>query len=150
MEIILKKDIANLGYENDLVSVKPGYGRNYLIPKGWAVVATESNKKIRDEVIRQKAFKEEKLRNDATVKAEALEGITVKIAAKAGASGKIFGSVNSVQISDAIKEQHNYDVDRKKIMVDTSNIKEIGKYEAKIKLYKEIEATIHLDVFEEE
>lgn len=149
MEIILKKDIANLGYENDLVSVKPGYGRNYLIPRGLAVVATETNKKIREEIIRQKAFKEEKLRNDATEKANALEGITVQIAAKAGTSGKIFGSVNAVQISDAIQQQQNIEVDRKKIVVDTANIKEIGKYQAKIKLYKEIEAKIHLEVFEE-
>ncbi len=149
MEIILKQDIANLGYENDLVSVKPGYGRNYLIPKGMAIIATESNKKIRDEVIRQKAFKEEKLRKDATEKATVIEGLTVQIPAKAGTSGKIFGSVNAVQIANAMQEQHNLEVDRKKVIVDSSNIKELGKYEAKIKLYKDIEASIHLEVFEE-
>lgn len=149
MEIILKKDISNLGYANDLVTVKSGYARNYLIPKGMAIFATPGEKKAREEVERQKAFKEEKLRKEAQTKADALEGVEVKIGAKAGTSGKIFGSVNAVQIAAALKEQHNYDVDRKMILVDGSAIKELGEYEAKIKLYKDIEATIKLEVVSE-
>ncbi|MCF8233093.1 MAG: 50S ribosomal protein L9 [Bacteroidales bacterium] len=146
MEVILKRDIPNLGYANDLVTVKPGYARNYLIPKGMASFATEGNKKAREEILRQKAYKEEKLRKEAETKAEALNGVKLKIGAKAGTSGKIFGSVNAVQIANALKEQYDYDIDRKKIEVDGDAIKELGSYEATVKLYKDIEAKIQFEV----
>jgi len=146
MEVILKKDIANLGYANDLVTVKPGYARNYLIPKGMAAFATEGNKKSREEILRQRAYKEEKLRKEAETLAEALDGVKLKIGAKAGTSGKIFGSVNAVQIANALKEQYEYDIDRKKIQLDGDSIKELGTYEATVKLYKDIEAKIQFEV----
>ncbi len=129
-----------------MVNVKPGYARNYLIPKGFAIFASDSNKKIREENLRQKAFKEEKLRNEAEDLKAALEPLTVKVAAKTGTSGKIFGSVNALQISDGLKEQHNMEIDRKKIEINSDTIKEIGSYEAIVKIYKDIQATIKIEV----
>ncbi len=149
MQIILKQDIPNLGFINDIVDVKPGYARNYLIPQGKAILATESAKKNRDEVIKQKSFKEEKLKKEATALSEALENITVKIGAKAAATGKIFGSVNNMQIADAIKEQYNFEVDRKKIHVDGDSIKDVGTYTAKIILHKEVSVNMNFEVFAE-
>jgi|AntRauTorckE6833_2_1112554.scaffolds.fasta_scaffold00130_4 large subunit ribosomal protein L9 len=149
MEVILNKDIQNLGYTNDLVTVKSGYARNYLIPKGLATFATPGGKKAREEILKQRAFKEEKLRSEAQTKADALEGTKVTIGAKAGTSGKIFGSVNAVQIAEALKAQHNYEVDRKAVIVDGASIKELGEYEARVKFYKDIEATIKLEVVAE-
>ena len=149
MEVILKQDIPNVGYTNDLVTVKTGYARNYLIPKGMAILATESNKKIRNEVLKQKSFKEEKIKKEAETLAKAIENITVKIGAKAGTSGKIFGSVNTIQIANAIKEQFKFDIDRKKIIVDGESIKELGTYTAKINLHKEIQVEINFEVFAE-
>ncbi|PLW96241.1 MAG: 50S ribosomal protein L9 [Marinilabiliales bacterium] len=149
MQIILKQDIPNLGFANDIIDVKPGYARNYLIPQVKAILATDSALKNRDEVIRQKSFKEEKLKKEAAALAEALENITVKIGAKAAATGKIFGSVNNMQIADAIKEQFNFEVDRKKIHVDGDSIKEVGSYTAKIFLHKEVIVDIAFEVFAE-
>ena len=149
MEIILKKDIENLGYTNDIVNVKAGYARNYLIPNGLAVTATRVNKKVLEETQRQRAFKEEKIRKEAETLAKALDGITVKIGAKAAESGKIFGSVNNIQIADAIKEQFNYDIDRKNVVVDGEHIKELGSYTAEVKLHKEVTAKINFEVFAE-
>jgi large subunit ribosomal protein L9 len=149
MEIILKRDIPNLGYISDLVTVKDGYARNFLIPQGYAVMASSSNKKINAENLKQKSFKEDKVKIEATTLAKALESITVRIGAKAAESGKIYGSVNALQIAEAIKEQFNYDVDRKKIHVDGESIKELGEYKAKIILHKEIQATINFEVFAE-
>jgi len=149
MDIILKKDIANLGYANDIVTVKSGYARNYLIPKKFAVVANEANKKVLAENLKQKAFKEEKIRNEATDKAKLIEGLTLKIGAKAASSGKIFGSVNAIQLADAIKEQHNYDVDRKSIQIDGETIKEVGTYKATVKFYKDITAEFTFEVVAE-
>ncbi len=149
MEIILKKDVANLGYANDLIQVKDGYGRNYLIPKGYAVLATPSAKKVREEDLRQKAHKEERLRSEALALAESANGLSLRIGTKAAASGKIFGSVNAIQIAEALKEQHNFEVDRKKINVDGDTIKELGSYVAKIKFYKDIVAEVNFEVFAE-
>jgi large subunit ribosomal protein L9 len=149
MEIILKRDIPNLGYISDLVTVKDGYARNFLIPQGYAVMASTSNKKINAENLKQKSFKEDKVKIEATTLAKALESITVKIGAKAAESGKIYGSVNALQLAEAIKAQFNYDVDRKKIHVDGESIKELGEYKAKIILHKEIQATINFEVFAE-
>lgn len=149
MEIILKQDVPNLGDANEVVTVKNGYARNYLIPKGIGVFATEANKKILAEDKKQKAFKEALYVKDADKLAEALKGLTVKIGAKAASTGKIFGSVNAIQISQAIKDQFNYEVDRKKIFVDGESIKELGNYVAKIKLHKDISVDINFEVFAE-
>lgn len=149
MEVILKQDIEGLGYTNDLVIVKNGYGRNFLIPKGMAILATESSIKIREEVQKQKSFKEEKIINEAETLAKALEDISVNIGAKAGTSGKIFGSVNALQLAVAIKKQHKFDIDRKKISVDGDSIKELGSYKAKIKLHKDISVEINFEVIAE-
>ena len=148
MEIILKQDIPNLGYENDIVKVKPGYARNYLIPKGMAIIASENNRKVLAEVQRQKSFKEEKLREEAETTAKLLDKVSLKIGAKVGTSGKIFGSVNAIQISDALKEK-GYDIDRKKIEVDGDAIKDVGEYVAKVNLYKDIKGEVKFEVVPE-
>jgi len=150
MEVILKRDIHKLGYKNDLITVKDGYARNYLIPKGLAVNATETNKKVLAEVVKQKAHKEEKILNEAQALAKGLEALKIKIAAKAGTSGKIFGSVNDIQIANAIKEQHNFDIDRKDIQFDVESIKELGEYTAKIRLHKEVLVELKFEVYAEE
>lgn len=149
MEIILKKDITGLGYKNDLVKVKDGYARNYLIPKGMAEIATQSSKKVLAELKKQQSFKEEKIKNEAETMAKALEGAELKVAVKASSTGKIFGSVNSIIIAKAIKDQKNLEVDRKIIILDDEHIKEVGKHKAKIKFHKEIEIEIDLDVVAE-
>jgi large subunit ribosomal protein L9 len=149
MEVILKQDVLNVGYANDKINVKPGYARNYLIPKGLAILATETNKKILAEDLKQKAFKAEKIKLSAEDLAKQLKDITVKIGAKAAESGRIFGSVNAIQIAQALKDQFNFDVDRKKIHVDQEHIKELGNYKAKINLHKEIQIEINFEVFAE-
>ncbi len=149
MEVILKEDIPGLGYKNDLVSVKNGYGRNYLIPKGMAALATESSKKVLAEDKKQKAHKEEKILKEAEELGKALGALQIKIAAKAGTSGKIFGSVNDIQIANAIKEQHNFDIDRKDINVDGDSIKELGEYIAKIRLHKDVTVDMKFEVYGE-
>ena len=149
MEVILKQDVPNVGYANDKISVKPGFARNYLIPKGLAILATETNKKILAENLKQKAFKAEKIKLSAEELAKSLKDITVKIGAKAAESGRIFGSVNAIQIAQALKEQFNYEVDRKKIHVDQEHIKELGNYKAKIHLHKEIQVEINFEVVAE-
>lgn len=149
MNIILKKDVANLGYANEVVTVKSGYARNYLIPQGFAIVANDVNSKILAENKKQKAYKEDKIRNEATDKAKLLDGLSLKIGAKAATSGKIFGSVNDIQLADAIKDQHNYDVDRKSIQINGDTVKEVGTYTATIKLYKDIQAEITFEVIAE-
>lgn len=149
MQVILKQDITNLGYKDDIVTVKNGYGRNYLIPQGMAILATETNKKVVAENKKQKSYKEEKIRSEAITIAKTLETLTLKIGAKAGTSGKIFGSVNAIQIANALKEQFNFDFDRKNIEVDGESIKELGSYKAKVRLHKEISAEVNFEVFAE-
>jgi len=149
MQVILKQDIANVGYKDDIITVKNGYGRNYLIPQGLAILATETNKKVVAENKKQKSYKDDKVRNEAMTVAKALETINLKIGAKAGTSGKIFGSVNAIQIAHALKEQFNLDLDRKSIEVDGDSIKELGNYKAKIKLHKEVSVEIDFEVFAE-
>lgn len=149
MEIILMQDVAHLGYKDDIVTVKNGYANNYLIPEGMAVVATAGAKKVLAETLKQRAFKAEKIKQEAEAVASKLNGLTVRIATKAGANGKIFGSVNAIQVADALKEQHNIEVDRKKIMIVGDNIKEIGSHTAKINLHREVKAEITLDVYAE-
>ncbi|MDJ1467889.1 50S ribosomal protein L9 [Cytophagaceae bacterium DM2B3-1] len=144
MEIILKEDIAGLGYKNDLVQVRPGYARNFLIPKGYAIVATESAKKIQAENVKQVAHKAEKLRKDAEELAANIGDITLEIAAKVGESGKIFGKVTTTQISDALRSK-GFEVDRKKISLD-SEVKSVGNYTATLDLHKEVKHKIKFNV----
>ena len=149
MEVILKQDVPNLGYTNEKVNVKPGYARNFLLPQGIAILATETNKKILAENLKQRAFKADKILNEAEELAKGLKDITVKIGAKAAESGKIFGSVNAIQIAQALKDQFKFDIDRKKIHVDGEHIKELGTYKARIILHKEIQLEINFEVFAE-
>jgi large subunit ribosomal protein L9 len=148
MEIILTKDVENLGIQYDLVKVKPGYARNFLIPRGLAQVATESNRKQLAEIIKQRAHKEEKARTDATNMAKKLKDLVVKVPAKVGENGKIFGSVNSIQLAEAIAKL-GYVVDRKNISLPTDSIKTAGKYSANVKLYKEIATPMEFEVVAE-
>jgi len=147
MEIILKEDIKGLGYKDDVVTVKPGYGRNYLIPQGMAVLATESNRKVLDENLRQAAHKAEKIMSEAESIAESMGDLELTIGTKAGESGKIFGAVTALQISDALKEK-GFDIDRRKITF-TSDIKMLGEYSAIIDLHKEVKKEIKIKVVEE-
>jgi len=149
MEVILTQDVPNLGYANDKVNVKPGYARNYLLPKSLAILATGTNKKILAENLKQKAHKESKIRDESESMAEKLKDITVKIGAKAAESGKIFGSVNAIQIAGALKDQFKIDIDRKKIHVDGEHIKELGNYKARIQLHKDVQVEISFEVFAE-
>ena len=149
MEIILKQDITGLGYKNDLLTVKDGYGRNYLIPKGLATIATNSNKKQLAELKKQQAFKEEKIKKEADAIAQTLAGAALKISVKASSTGKIFGSVNNIIVATAIKEQKNLEIDRKKIILDGDSIKEVGQYKAVVKLHKDITVELELDVVAE-
>lgn len=145
MEIILKKDVDRLGSQHDIVTVKSGFARNFLIPQGMAVAATPSAKKVVAEVIKQQSHKAAKAMDEATKIAAKLEGLSIKIGAKAGESGKIFGSVNSIQIADAIQAA-GQTVDRKSIHITEDSIKELGSYEATIKLHKEVTATVKFEV----
>lgn len=149
MEIILKQDVKNLGYKNDIVNVKPGYARNFLIPQGMAILATPSARKVLAEEIRQQAFKQERIKKEATELAQVLEGLSLRIAAKASESGKIYGSVNNVQIANAIKEAKDLTVDRKQIVIKEDSIKEVGTYTAVIRLHKEVSVEISFEVFAE-
>ncbi len=149
MEIILKQDVENLGFTHDIVTVKDGYARNYLIPRGLAVIANDTNRKVLAELKRQQSFKAEKIKNEALVIAKALENLSLRIPAKAGASGKIFGSVNTVQIANAIKQVTNIEIDRKKIHINEESVKELGNYKAKIKLHKEVQFEVDFEVFAE-
>lgn len=143
MDIILKTDIAGLGYKNDTVSVKPGYGRNYLIPQGYAMMASDSNKKMVTENIRQAAHKAEKIKSDAQAIADQIGDMVLTIPAKAGESGKIFGRVTSIQIADALRAK-GFDVDRKKITID--DVKTLGTYQASLDLHKEVKHKVNVEV----
>ena len=147
MEIILKEDIKGLGYKNDTVTVKPGYGRNYLIPQGFAILANASNKKMIDENIRQAAHKAEKIKKDAESIAEKMTDLVIDIATKAGESGKIFGAITALQVSDALKAK-GIEVDRKKVAFGSA-IKEVGEHKATILLHKEVQPEITLNVVAE-
>ena len=147
MQIILKEDIINLGYKDDIVNVKDGYGRNYLIPQGKAIIASESAKKVLAENLKQRAHKLEKLKNDAKELAEKLEGVALTIGAKTSSSGTIFGSVNNIQIAEAL-EKLGFSIDRKIILIKEA-VKEIGSYKATIKLHKEVSVEIPFEVVSE-
>ena len=149
MEIILTQDVKNLGYKNDIVNVKPGYARNFLIPQGMAILATESARKVLAENMRQQAYKQEKIKKEAEEIAAVLEGLSLRIPAKAASTGKIYGSVNNVQIANAIKEAKGIEIDRKHILVDDDTIKEVGNYKAKVRLHKDVTVEISFEVFAE-
>ncbi|MBK6263970.1 50S ribosomal protein L9 [Marivirga sp. S37H4] len=144
MEVILTQDINGLGYKNDTVTVKPGYGRNYLIPQGFAIIANNSNQKKIEENIRQASHKAEKMKKDAQEVADKIGDLTLTIKTKAGESGKIFGAVTTVQIAEGLKEK-GFDIDRKKIAI-SGDIKELGEYKAIIDLHKEVKKEISLSV----
>ena len=148
MDIILKQDVDLLGSKYDVVTVKDGYARNFLIPQGLAVVATKSNVKVNDEVIRQQAHKAAKAKEAAEAIASKLEGLSIKLGAKAGESGKICGSVNSIQLADAIQGE-GYDIERRQIQLADDTIKELGSYEATVKLHKEVTITVKFEVVAE-
>lgn len=148
MQIILKKDIDKLGYKDDVVTVKAGYGRNYLIPNGLGIIATDSTKKILAENLKQRAHKEAKVRAEAEKIAKSLKEVAVKVGAKAGESGKIFGSVNTIQLSDSLKKL-GFDIDRKQISIKNEPIKVLGNYEAVVRLHKDLIETIKFEVVEE-
>ena len=145
MEIILKKDVDRLGYKNDLVKVKNGYARNYLIPKGIAVLATVSAKKVLAENVKQRAHKEAKIIAEVEELALQIAKLDLKVGAKAGEKGKIFGSVNNIQLAEALKEA-GFDIDRKKIVLQSDAIKNLGTYEATINLHKEVKAILNFEV----
>lgn len=146
MKIILKEDIAGLGYKDDVVEVKSGYGRNYLIPFGKAVIATESALKVLAENQRQRAHKLERIKAEAEAQAEALKDVKLTIGAKTSSTGTIFGSVNAIQIAEAL-EKLGHEVDRKLIALDP--IKEVGSYEATIRLHRDVTVKVPFEVVAE-
>jgi large subunit ribosomal protein L9 len=148
MEIILKQEVNNLGSKDDIVTVKNGYARNFLIPKGYAIKATASEKKVLAENIRQRAHKEARLKGEAEKFAAQLNGVRLTIGAKTSLAGKIYGSVNALQISEALKEK-GFEVDRRIIRLQTDQIKEVGEYKAKIKLHREVFVEIDFEVVSE-
>lgn len=147
MEIILKEDVVNLGYKNDIVNVKSGYGRNFLIPTGKAVIATPSAKKMLAEDLKQRAHKLEKIKKDAEELAAKLNGMALTIATKVSSTGTIFGSVSNIQIAEELAKK-GFEIDRKIISVK-GNVKEVGTYTAVIKLHKEVAAEISFEVVAE-
>lgn len=147
MQVILKEDVANLGYKDDVITVKDGYGRNYLLPQGKAVIATESAKKMLAENLKQRAHKLEKIKQDAQDFAAKLEGVTLSVGAKTSSTGTIFGSVTNIQIAEAL-EKKGYNVDRKVIVIKEA-VKEVGSYKALLKLHKEVSVEIPFEVVSE-
>jgi large subunit ribosomal protein L9 len=147
MEIILKEDVAKLGHKDDIVKVKPGYGRNYLIPQGMAVLATASARKVHAENQKQRAHKEEKMRQEAAAVATQLEGKKLTIGAKASSTGKIFGSVNNIQIAEAL-EKDGFIIERKNIVIKDT-VKELGSYTATVKLHRDVKVSIDFEVVAE-
>lgn len=147
MEVILKQDVQGLGYKNDLVKVRPGYGRNYLIPNGLALMATDSNKKMLAENTRQAAHKAAKLKQDAEALAQKIGDLTIEIGTKAGDSGRIFGAITGLQVSEVLKAK-GFDVDRKRVIFK-SQPKELGEYKATLDLHKEVKHEITVKVVAE-
>lgn len=148
MEIILKQDIQSIGHKNDIVTVKNGYGRNYLIPKGLAILATVPAKKMHAENLKQRAHKDEKIKNEALELAKKMEKVSLSIGAKTSSTGKIFGSVNTIQIAEALKEK-GYEIERKNISIPEDQIKEVGTFKATIKLHKEVKVEIEFKIVAE-
>jgi large subunit ribosomal protein L9 len=148
MEIILLQDVPKLGQKDDLVNVKDGYGRNYLIPRGYAIAATTSVKKTHAENLKQRAHKEEKIKAGAQELATKMTDLSLVVGAKTSTSGKIFGSVNTIQIAEALKAK-GFDIDRKSISLPEDQIKEIGKYKAVIRLHREVKVEVNFEIIAE-
>ena len=147
MQVILKEDVINLGYKDDVVTVKDGYGRNFLIPTGKAVIASESARKVLAENLKQRAHKLAKIKTDAEELAAKLNGLTLTMGAKTSATGTIFGSVNSIQVAEELAKK-GFEIDRKTIVIKDS-IKEVGTYKAIVKLHREVSAELTLEVVSE-
>lgn len=147
MQVILKEDVINLGYKDDIVTVKDGYGRNFLIPQGKAVIASESAKKVLAENMKQRAHKLAKIKEDAVALAAKLEGVSLTIGAKTSSKGTIFGSVTNIQVADALAKA-GFDIERKIIYIKDS-VKEVGNYKATLKLHKEVSVEIPFEVVSE-
>lgn len=145
MKVILKENIENLGFKDEVVDVKNGFGRNYLIPKGMANLATQSALKVLEENLKQRAVKDKKVRDEAQKTADALKELVVKVGAKAGEKGKIFGSVNTIQLAEAI-EKLGHTVDRKYIKIKGEAIKTLGSYEASIRLHRDVATDVKFEV----
>jgi len=148
MKIILRQDIEKLGQKNDILTVKTGYARNYLIPKGLAFQATDSAVKIHNENLKQRAHKEEKIRGEAEKLAQKLSGVKLVIGAKVSSAGKIFGSVNTIQLAEALNAK-GYDIDRRNILLGDDAIKEVGNYKAVVKLHRDVKVEIEFEVVAE-
>jgi len=148
MNVILKQDMPKLGHKDDIVAVKDGYARNYLIPKGFAINATAQNKKVHEEILRQRAHKEAELKDAALKLAEELKKVSLTIGAKTSTKGKIFGSVNTIQIAEALTEK-GFDLERKNISISDDLIKEIGSYSATVKLHKEVLVDVPFEIVSE-
>ncbi|AEE20579.1 LSU ribosomal protein L9P [Dokdonia sp. Hel_I_63] len=148
MELILKKDVENLGFADDLVEVKNGYGRNYLIPNGHAVLATPSAKKVLAENLKQRAHKEQKFVDDAQKQADKLNGLEVKITAKTGDGDKLFGSINNADVAEYLAKE-GVSIDKKFISIAGNVVKRLGNYEAKVRFHKNVVATLPFDVVAE-
>ena len=149
MEIILKEDVANLGYADEIVNVKNGYARNYLFPNKLAIQATESNKKVLAENLRQRSRKLAKIKTDAESLAKLLENVTVKLAVKATEEGTIYGSITNGMIAEALQNDHNITIDRKKIVVNEQHVKTVGHYKAMVNLHKEVHVELPVEVVAE-
>ncbi len=148
MKIILRQDIEKLGQKNDILTVKTGYARNFLIPRGLAIQATDSAIKIHNENLKQRAHKEEKIKNEAEKLAQKLAGVKLVIGAKVSSAGKIFGSVNTIQLAEALNAK-GYEIDRKNILLGEDSIKEVGNYKAVVKLHREVKVDIEFEVVAE-
>ena len=148
MELILKQDVEGLGFKDDIVTVKNGYGRNFLIPGGKAILATTSAKKVLAENLKQRAFKEQKLIDDAKTISEALSSLEVKIASKVGTGDKLFGSVNNIDVADALQKA-GHSIEKKFINVIGGNVKRLGKYNAVIRLHREVVVDMPFEVVAE-
>lgn len=145
MELILKQDVEGVGFKDDIVTVKNGYGRNYLIPQGQAILATSSAKKVLAENLKQRSYKEKKIIEEATQTAEALNGLEIKIPAKVGQGDKLFGSVNNINVAEAL-EKEGHEIDKKFISVIGGNVKRLGKYDAVIRLHREVSVDFTFEV----
>lgn len=148
MDIILLEDIDNLGYKDEIITVKNGYGRNYLIPQKKAILANSSTRKALEEKLRQQEQKYQKMLEEFNAQAKKIENSSVKVGAKVGTSGKIFGSVTTIQVADAIQQASSIAVDRKKIKIP-SEIKKLGEYEAEVELHRDVKVTVSFEVIAE-
>ena len=148
MELILKKDVDNLGFKDDVVNVKNGYGRNFLIPQGFAQLATPSAKKVLAETLKQRAYKEQKHIDEAKKQAEKLNGLEIKITAKAGAGDKLFGSITNADLADALAKE-GVEIEKKFISIAGGNIKRLGQYDATLRFHREVISNFSFDVVSE-